>query len=126
MHRREYGMTASLILCFLRHLSEDEAFARLEEALAAARQAGGHWAGQQRSRAPAGEVCARCSQRARQNWVFVSWPMPAKRGHRAYIWSALDVLKVERIDHGVQATHDAALMRRLAQDRSSVHRVPVV
>jgi adenosine deaminase len=33
----------------------------------------------------------------------------------AYIWSALDVLKVERIDHGVQAIHDAALMQRLAQ-----------
>ena len=33
----------------------------------------------------------------------------------AYIWSALDVLKVERIDHGVQAIHDAALMQRLAK-----------
>jgi adenosine deaminase len=35
----------------------------------------------------------------------------------AYIWSALDVLKVERIDHGVQAIHDAALMQRLVTDR---------
>jgi adenosine deaminase len=35
----------------------------------------------------------------------------------AYIWSALDVLKVERIDHGVQAINDAALMRRLADTR---------
>ncbi|MEN9467544.1 MAG: hypothetical protein RL081_1545 [Pseudomonadota bacterium] len=35
----------------------------------------------------------------------------------AYIWSALDVLKVERIDHGVQAIHDAALMRRLAEEK---------
>jgi adenosine deaminase len=34
-----------------------------------------------------------------------------------YIWAALDVLKVERIDHGVQAIHDAALMQRLAKDK---------
>lgn len=40
-----------------------------------------------------------------------------EEGPPAYIWSALDVLKVERIDHGVQAVHDAALMQRLAQDR---------
>jgi adenosine deaminase len=40
-----------------------------------------------------------------------------EEGPPAYIWSALDVLKVERIDHGVQAMHDAALMRRLAAER---------
>jgi adenosine deaminase len=40
-----------------------------------------------------------------------------EEGPPAYIWSALDVLKVERIDHGVQAIKDPALMQRLAQDR---------
>ena len=40
-----------------------------------------------------------------------------EEGPPAYIWSALDVLHVERIDHGVQAVHDAALMARLAKDR---------
>jgi adenosine deaminase len=35
----------------------------------------------------------------------------------AYIWSALDALKVERIDHGVQATRDPVLMARLVKDR---------
>jgi adenosine deaminase len=33
------------------------------------------------------------------------------------VWSALDVLKVERVDHGVQSAKDPALMKRLAQDR---------
>jgi adenine deaminase len=33
------------------------------------------------------------------------------------VWSALDVLKVERVDHGVQSAKDAALMKRLADDR---------
>ena len=40
-----------------------------------------------------------------------------EEGPPAYVWSALDVLKVERIDHGVQCAKDPALMRRLAQDR---------
>jgi adenosine deaminase len=40
-----------------------------------------------------------------------------EEGPPAYIWSALDGLHAERIDHGVQATQDAALMQRLAQER---------
>jgi adenine deaminase len=38
-------------------------------------------------------------------------------GPPAYIWSALDVLKAERIDHGVQALKDPALVKRLAEQR---------
>lgn len=40
-----------------------------------------------------------------------------EEGPPEYVWSALDVLKVERIDHGVQSTKDPALMKRLAADR---------
>jgi adenine deaminase len=40
-----------------------------------------------------------------------------EEGPPEYIWNALDVLKVERIDHGVQAIHDARLMQRLVKDR---------
>jgi adenosine deaminase len=40
-----------------------------------------------------------------------------EEGPPAYIWSALDVLKVERIDHGVQAMRDPALVARLVQDK---------
>ena len=48
-----------------------------------------------------------------------------EEGPPAYIWSALDVLKVERIDHGVQAVHDAALMARLAKDRTPLTVCPL-
>jgi adenine deaminase len=40
-----------------------------------------------------------------------------EEGPPAYVWTALDLLKVERVDHGVQSSKDAALMKRLAQDR---------
>jgi len=40
-----------------------------------------------------------------------------EEGPPAYVWTALDLLKVERIDHGVRSTEDPALMRRLADTR---------
>ena len=40
-----------------------------------------------------------------------------EEGPPEYVWSALDVLKVERVDHGVQSAKDPALMARLAKDR---------
>jgi len=40
-----------------------------------------------------------------------------EEGPPAYIWNALDVLKVERIDHGVRCVEDLALVRRLAAER---------
>jgi adenosine deaminase len=48
-----------------------------------------------------------------------------EEGPPAYIWSALDVLHVERIDHGVQAVHDAALMARLTKDRTPLTVCPL-
>jgi adenosine deaminase len=48
-----------------------------------------------------------------------------EEGPPAYIWSALDVLKVERIDHGVQSAKDPALMARLAKDRTPLTVCPL-
>jgi adenosine deaminase len=48
-----------------------------------------------------------------------------EEGPPAYVWTALDVLKVERIDHGVQSSKDAALMQRLAADRIALTVCPL-
>ena len=40
------------------------------------------------------------------NWACAPWPTPARRGRPAYITEALDMLKVERVDHGVRAPED--------------------
>jgi adenine deaminase len=111
----KFGITASLILCFLRHLSEEEAFECLEQALPLRDKIVGIGLASSEVGHPP-EKFAKVYARAKQ----LGFRLVAHAGEEAppaYIWSALDVLKVERIDHGVQAIHDAALMRRLAHDR---------
>jgi adenosine deaminase len=110
-----HGMTASLILCFLRHLSEEEAFECLEQALPLRDKILGIGLASSEVGHPP-EKFAKVFARARE----LGFRLVAHAGEEAppaYIWSALDVLKVERIDHGVQAIHDAALMQRLVTDR---------
>ena len=111
----ELGVSASLILCFLRHLSEEEAFATLEQALPFQDKFIGIGLDSGEVGNPP-EKFARVFARCRE-LGFHLVAHAGEEGPPAYIWTALDVLKVERIDHGVQALQDAALMRRLAQDR---------
>ncbi len=107
----QLGISADLILCFLRHLSEDEALATLDAALPWRE----HFIGVGLDSSEVGhppEKFARAFARARALGLHVV-AHAGEEGPPAYIWSALDVLQVERIDHGVQAIHDAALMQRL-------------
>ena len=111
----KFGMTASLILCFLRHLSEEEAFECLEQALPLRDKLVGIGLASSEVGHPP-EKFAKVFARAKQ----LGFRLVAHAGEEAppaYIWSALDVLKVESIDHGVQATHDSALMQRLVQQQ---------
>lgn len=111
----KYGMTASLILCFLRHLSEEEAFECLEQVQPLRDKIVGIGLASSEVGHPP-EKFAKAFARARQlGYRLVAHA--GEEGPPAYIWSALDVLKVERIDHGVQSMQDRALMQRLAQDR---------
>lgn len=111
----QLGVDASLILCFLRHLSEEDALATLEQALPWRE----HFIGVGLDSSELGhppEKFARVFARCRELGLRLV-AHAGEEGPPAYIWSALDVLKVERIDHGVQALKDPALMQRLAQDR---------
>lgn len=110
-----FGMTASLILCFLRHLSEAEAFECLEQALPLRDNILGIGLASSEVGHPP-EKFARVFARARE-LGFRLVAHAGEEGPPAYIRSALDALKVERIDHGVRAIEDAALMQRLVRDR---------
>ena len=111
----EWDVHARLILCFLRHLSEDEAIATLRAALPWRE----HFIGvgldsSERGHPP--EKFARVFAQARALGLHVV-AHAGEEGPPAYIESALDVLKAERIDHGVRSLESPALMQRLARER---------
>jgi adenosine deaminase len=113
--RSDFGISASLILCFLRHLSEEDAFATLEQALPWRDKFIGIGLDSGELGHPP-EKFARVFARCRE-LGFHLVAHAGEEGPPAYIWSALDVLRVERIDHGVQCVHDPLLMQRLARER---------
>jgi len=110
----ELGISASLIMCFLRHLSEEEAFATLEEALPYLdRFIGVGLDSSERGHPP--EKFARVFARCRELGLHLV-AHAGEEGPPEYIWSALDVLHVERIDHGVRSLEDPKLVERLVHD----------
>ena len=113
--KAQHGVDAELILCFLRHLSEEEAFETLEQALPYRDKLIGVGLDSSELGHPP-EKFAKVFQRCKQLGLRLV-AHAGEEGPPAYIWSALDVLKVERIDHGVQSSKDALLMQRLAKDR---------
>ncbi|MFD0668913.1 adenosine deaminase [Ramlibacter sp. MAHUQ-53] len=113
--KAKLGVSASLILCFLRHLSEAEAFDTLEAALPFRDRFIGVGLDSSEVGHPP-EKFARVFAKCRELGLRLV-AHAGEEGPPAYVWSALDVLKVERIDHGVQSPKDPALVQRLAQDR---------
>lgn len=113
--KTELGLSSHLILCFLRHLSEEDAFSTLEAALPFRE----HFIGVGLDSSELGhppEKFARVFARCRELGLRVV-AHAGEEGPPSYIWQALDVLKVERIDHGVRCLEDAALVQRLAAER---------
>ena len=111
----ELGVSAKLIMCFLRHLSEEAAFATLDQALPHRE----HFIGVgldsgERGNPP--EKFARVFAKCRELGLHVV-AHAGEEGPPDYIWDALDVLKVERIDHGVRCLEDPRLVLRLAAMR---------
>jgi adenosine deaminase len=107
-------ISASLILCFLRHLSEEEALATLEEALPYRDKFIGVGLDSSEVGHPP-EKFARVFERARGLGLHLV-AHAGEEGPPAYIESALDVLQVERIDHGVRLLDDPALVQRVARE----------
>ena len=111
----ELGLSSHLILCFLRHLSEADALATLAAALPFKAQFIGVGLDSSELGHPPDKF-ARVFARCRELGLRVV-AHAGEEGPPAYIWQALDVLKAERIDHGVRCLEDAALVQRLAAEQ---------
>jgi adenine deaminase len=120
---QEAPISATLIMCFLRHLSEDDAIATLEEALPFRDKFIGVGLDSSEVGHPP-EKFARVFERARNLGLHLV-AHAGEEGPPAYIESALDVLNVERIDHGVRCLDDAQLVERLARERMALTVCPL-
>jgi adenosine deaminase len=116
-------VSASLIMCFLRHLSEEDAIVTLEEALPHRDKFIGVGLDSSEVGHPP-EKFARVFARARGLGLHLV-AHAGEEGPPAYIESALDVLHVERIDHGVRCLDDPALVARLARERMALTVCPL-
>ncbi len=117
--RDAHGFSGLMILCFLRHLSEDEALSTLDEALPLRRDYADLWVGVGLDSGEVGnppEKFSRVFAKAR-DLGFRVVAHAGEEGPPAYVSGALDALKVERIDHGVRSEEDLPLMQRLAAER---------
>ncbi|MCW0197970.1 adenosine deaminase [Sphingopyxis sp.] len=110
--RTEHGLTSKLILCFLRHLSEAEAEATLDEALPFLDRIDGVGLDSSEVGHPPSKF-ERVFARAR-NLGLKLVAHAGEEGPPAYVREALDLLHVDRIDHGNRSLEDDALVARLA------------
>ena len=113
--RSRLGITFRLIMCFLRHLSASDAQATLDEALPFRDKISAVGLDSSEVGHPPSKF-AEVFDRARHEG-FLTVAHAGEEGPPAYIREALDLLKVERIDHGVRCMEDPALVERLVREQ---------
>ena len=111
---KNLGISSRLIMCFLRHLSADQAMATLEQALPHKNRIHAVGLDSSESGHPPSKF-VEVFDRARSEGLLTV-AHAGEEGPPAYILEALDLLKVKRIDHGVRAIEDPELMQRLARE----------
>ena len=113
--RERFGISGGLIMCFLRHLSEHEAMATLDEALPHSERLLGVGLDSSEVGHPPSKF--RRVYAAAVDAGLLPVAHAAEEGPPEYVWEALDLLGARRIDHGVRCMEDPALVRRLAADQ---------
>lgn len=113
--RQKWGISSHLIMCFLRHLSEEAAFATLEEALPHK----AHIIGVGLDSSEVGHPPAKFERvfAAAREAGFLTVAHAGEEGPPEYVYEALDLLKVSRIDHGVRSEENPDLMARLIEEQ---------
>ena len=121
--KEKYGISYRLIMCFLRHLSEEDAFATLEQAEPWLGRIDGVGLDSSEVGHPPSKF-ARVFEAARNKGLKVV-AHAGEEGPPDYVWEALDVLKVDRIDHGNRALEDDALVARIVEDKLTLTVCPL-
>lgn len=113
--RGQWGISSRLIMCFLRHLSADSAMETLRQAEPFASWITAVGLDSSELGHPPAKFRAAFDQARAAGFQAVAHA--GEEGPAEYIWQALDLLKVSRIDHGVRCLEDARLVERLVAER---------
>jgi adenosine deaminase len=120
---KQFGVKASLIMCFLRHLDEADAQKTLDSALAFKDKIVGVGLDSSEAGNPPSKF-KHVFRRARDAGFFLT-AHAGEEGPAGYVWEALDVLGVGRIDHGNHSLDDETLVARLARERMALTVCPL-
>jgi len=107
------GISYCLIMCFLRHLDEASAFDTLEQAEPWLDRIAGVGLDSSEVGHPPSKF-AKVFEAARNKGLKIV-AHAGEEGPPAYVWEALDILKVDRIDHGNRALEDSKLVQRIIE-----------
>ncbi len=113
--KKNLGISSYLIMCFLRHLSEEAAFETLAQAKPYQDKIIGVGLDSSEVGHPPSKFERVFSEAKAQGYLIVAHA--GEEGPPEYIWEALDLLKVNRIDHGVRCEEDEQLMARLIAEK---------
>ena len=112
---QQWGISTRLIMCFLRHLSEESAFETLNQALPYKEHIIGVGLDSSELGHPPSKFERMFAQARAEGLLTVAHA--GEEGPPEYVYEALDLLHVRRIDHGVRAEEDEALMARLIKEQ---------
>ncbi|PZW49581.1 adenosine deaminase [Pseudomonas sp. URMO17WK12:I2] len=112
---KKLGISHGLILAFLRHLPQEQAFQTLEQAMPFRDAFIGVGLDSSEQGFPP-RLFERVFAKARSEGLHAV-AHAGEEGPPEYIWEALDLLKIVRIDHGVRASEDERLMQRIIDEQ---------
>lgn len=113
--KKQFGITSDIIMCFLRHLSQEEAFETLQQSLEYKDIIIGVGLDSSELGNPPKKFEEVFIKAKEEGFKLVAHA--GEEGDVSYIEDALDLLQIERIDHGVQAINSEALMKRLKDEQ---------
>ena len=112
--KKKLNITSKVIMCFLRHLSEEDALKTLEQAMPYKDRIIGVGLDSSEKGHPPSKFERVFAKARAAGFLIVAHA--GEEGPPEYVWEALDKLKVNRIDHGNRSLEDATLTARLVKD----------
>ncbi len=113
--KEKYGITSCIIMCFLRHLSQEDAFKTLDESLPFKDDIIGIGLDSSELGNPPSKFEEVFKKAKEEGFKLVAHA--GEEADVSYIYEALDLLDIQRIDHGVQSIKSVELMKRLKEEQ---------